>query len=121
MARKIVIPFDISIMDPMTGNPLPIIDPITNKPCGVQKIEFKNFVIGMILADAKWGKTWKDLSTAYDIRQIVTVADGSFELSDTEWDEVCDILKTPTNGYNPGFAVQCINFFRAILNAEEIK
>ena len=121
MARQISIPPVITLADPMTGNPIMVVDPVTNQPRGVQKIDFKNFFIGTVLADVKWGKTWKDLSTAHDIRQKVIAAESSFELSDTEWDEVCEVIKNPSNGYNPALAVQCIDFFRAILNAEEIK
>lgn len=80
---------------------------------------FSGWARDVILVDEKVGVNAATLFMANDIRQkFLDIKKGDvISLSDKEWELMRGIVEAPTNGYNPGGALQILSYLRAILDA----
>lgn len=79
-------------------------------------LTFKQFVVDNLLMDAQFGKDFDSLSKANDIKQAFN--NNPIQLSDEAHELLCQVVKNPSNGYQPKLALPVIPFMLAILNAQ---
>lgn len=79
----------------------------------------RDFLNGTVLKDPKWGKDSDMLHAAFDIRQLFRGAEPEMEveLSTDLHKKLVDVVKSPTNGYNPSVLLDAISFLDAIEKA----
>ena len=91
-----------------TPNPIKLSDSLT--------LSFQQFIEENILQDIQFGKTFDSLFIAAQIKEAVHKT--PIQVSEEAWVLLCQIIKYPTNGYQPKFAIHLIPFMQAVLEAK---
>jgi len=82
----------------------------------------QNFVLWMtdeVAVDPKLGASFDHLQVGKSVREKFTgkkVGD-LVELTEQEWDVVCQVVRSPTEAYSPAGAYQTWSFFEAVFEA----
>lgn len=77
------------------------------------------FLLRWVLPDVKWGKTMVDVFAASKVKvafEHAKVGDV-VELEDDDYKRLLEIVRAPSNPYNPTIVLQCVEFLRAIEDA----
>ena len=82
------------------------------------QIDFKEWLCDSVLMDARFGKTFQDLTLAEDLKKKIEKSNGEIEFSDMEWRALIAAINEPTGGYNPRMALQLMPFMRLMLEAK---
>lgn len=85
------------------------------------KMTLKSFIYQK-LADAKFGRDYDAISSAFQIKQAVSGADDDAEfiaLETKDWETLNSVVKSPSeaNQYNPVLSHCLIPFMKAIIDA----
>lgn len=80
-------------------------------------VSFKDFVIGTLITDPKFGKTMAGIFAAVDIKKRLSNTTDTIEMDSSDWQILHEVASEPTIGYNPTVVVQLVDFLLAIKNA----
>lgn len=100
--KYIKIPDDVVLRDPQTGDE-------------VRTISFKEWMKATVLADAYWGKSASKVMAASDLMRRVQDEEDVLTLSDAEYQDVRNVVESPSSGYNVPVAVQVVSFIESVL------
>ena len=106
--RKIVVPQDIEIkLDVPKPDDKPLI------------ISFYQFLSQTVLTDQKFGKDMKSLMSAVSLKTTFKNAKPGDEVQvdNEEWELLNEIVKEPSQGYNPILAMELVPFMLVITEA----
>lgn len=84
------------------------------------EISFKEFVLQR-LADAKFSADMEAVVSALQIKQAVEDADDVLALETADWTRLVEVVKKPSQPYNPVFAVSLVPFMKEVANASDTK
>lgn len=78
-----------------------------------------DFINKTVLRDRQWGVTTEQLIVAMEIRSAFKgkTAGDQVSLSSDQWNKLCEVVKRPTDPYNPLVMIECGAFLDAILKA----
>lgn len=122
MAKYIVIPEPVTLVDLVSGRPLRVPDPTPEQPMRSKDEEpmtMRKFVIQAALNDPKFGKgAVNSLAGARVLSKFDKAAAGTWvKLDEEDYKLLKDVIQNPTNGFNPHIAIQCAEFIEAIEQA----
>ena len=100
--------------------PIEVFNLATGETTG-RKVSFKDFVLGTLLVDKRFGKSVKELQAALRISQAIQQhgAGEVIGLESADWEVLRDTAKEPSSEYLPGVAMQLLLFIEVILDASE--
>lgn len=87
---------------------------------GDATMDFDEFVSNM-LADKVFGSGMDNVFSALKIKNALDESNGILQLEDTDYDKLLAVLKSPSGGFDPRFAVSAVPFMEAIANAKKAK
>ncbi len=122
MATKYIkVPQDVLLLEAVTG-----------RPTG-EHISFKDFIIGCLLSDVRWGSSFKQISSGLEVQKAARCANGYMELDAEDWELLRTVAQDPVytdregkqvRGY-PGLfshgVMQLAHYIEAVLKASDKK